>query len=236
MSELLRIGLVAEGPTDYEVINAALQAVLPLPFHMTLLQPEPTSQSFGGGWGGVLKWCHAASQRHTGPMGQDPTLFLYDLLILHVDADVAKKAYEDCGPAVQALAQSKNWGLLPCHQPCPPASNTCLSLEEVMLSWLNPVTADTKTILCIPAQSTGTWLASAVLDPAHPLLQDPECNVSLEDRLSQLPKKQRIRKTQLEYRRHAPSVTKKWEKVKQACSQAAMFDQHVSAQLISAGH
>lgn len=236
MSKLLRIGLVAEGPTDYEVINAALQAVLPLPFYMTLLQPEQTSQSFGSGWGGVLKWCHAASQRHTGPMGQDPTLFLYDLLILHVDADVATKAYEDCGPAVQTLAQTHNWGRLPCHQPCPPASNTCSALEAVMLSWLNPVTADNKTTLCIPAQSTGAWLASAVLDPAHPLLQEAECHVSLEDRLPQLPKGQRIRKTQLEYRRHAPSVTRQWERVKQVCSQAAKFEQQVLAQLISIDH
>jgi hypothetical protein len=41
MSEL-RIALVAEGPTDYETIQAALKAVLPDPFVMIQLQPEAT--------------------------------------------------------------------------------------------------------------------------------------------------------------------------------------------------
>ena len=42
MSEPLKIGLIAEGPTDFEVIQAALKAILPDPFIMTLLQPEAT--------------------------------------------------------------------------------------------------------------------------------------------------------------------------------------------------
>ncbi len=54
MSEL-HIALVAEGPTDYEVIHAALKAVLPKPFVMTQLQPEATQPNMGAGWGGVLK-------------------------------------------------------------------------------------------------------------------------------------------------------------------------------------
>ncbi|UZQ55580.1 hypothetical protein OOK60_05775 [Trichothermofontia sichuanensis B231] len=49
MSEL-RIALVAEGPTDWEVIHAALKAVLPTPFVMTLLQPEATPGITGTGW------------------------------------------------------------------------------------------------------------------------------------------------------------------------------------------
>ncbi len=39
MSEPLKIGLIAEGPTDFEVIQADLKAILPDPFIMTLLQP-----------------------------------------------------------------------------------------------------------------------------------------------------------------------------------------------------
>jgi len=48
MSDLLRIALVAEGPTDYEIIHAALRAILPRPFVMTLLQPEATRPEMGG--------------------------------------------------------------------------------------------------------------------------------------------------------------------------------------------
>lgn len=38
MSDTLKIALVAEGPTDLEVIQAALKDVLPNPFIMTLLK------------------------------------------------------------------------------------------------------------------------------------------------------------------------------------------------------
>ncbi len=227
MSNLLRIGLVAEGSTDYEIINAALNAMVSVPFKMTLLQPEATQPQLGGGWGGVLKWCHAASQRHSGPLLQDPTLSLLDVLILHLDADVAAKSYTDCGPAVLGMAQAFSWGPLPCSQPCPPAAHTCAALEQVLLSWLGSVKADTKTIRCIPAQSTGTWLASAVLPPDHPLLQGAECNLTLENRLPQLPKPQKIRKTVLDYRLRAPAVERNWAQVKAACTQAAAFEKAV---------
>ena len=53
----LRIALVAEGPTDCIIIEAALKAVLGQPFVLTQLQPEPTRPDMGGGWGGVFKWC-----------------------------------------------------------------------------------------------------------------------------------------------------------------------------------
>src|SRR6478672_6431271 len=38
----LRVALVAEGPLDRVIIEAALKAVIPRPFILTLLQPEPT--------------------------------------------------------------------------------------------------------------------------------------------------------------------------------------------------
>ena len=51
MSEL-RIALVAEGPTDAIVIEAALKALLPRPFVLTLVQPEETRPKLGAGWRG----------------------------------------------------------------------------------------------------------------------------------------------------------------------------------------
>lgn len=225
MSEPLRIGLVAEGPTDYEIINAALLAVLPVPFVMTLLQPENTQPQLSGGWGGVLKWCHAASRRHTGPLTQDPTLSLFDLLVIHLDADVAAKSYADCGPWVADSAQARGWGTLPCHHACSSVADTCAALELVLLSWLGAATSDDKTVRCIPAQSTGTWLASAVLDGVHPLLQDAEYNPELENQLARLPKAQCIKKTVADYRRFSPVVTAQWAKVKAVCSQAERFEQ-----------
>lgn len=228
MSEL-RIALVAEGPTDYEVIQAALKAVLPEPFVMIQLQPEATQGMMGTGWCGVLKWCQAAHQRHSGSLDTDPTLIGFDLLIIHLDVDVASKQYADCGTLVADIAQENNWRDLPCAQQCPPISNTVDLLVKTIESWLGSSTAGDRTLFCLPAQSSGTWLAAAVLPSAHPLLVDSECNLSLESRLGQLPLKERIKKTTREYRLHAPRITEQWEQVKQVCTQAERFEQLVLA-------
>jgi hypothetical protein len=228
MSEL-RIALVAEGPTDYEVIQAALKAVLPEPFVMIQLQPEATGGMMGTGWCGVLKWCQAAQQRHSGSLNTDPTLVGFDLLIIHLDVDVASRQYADCGTLVADIAQENNWRDLPCAQQCPPISNTVDLLVKTIESWLGSSTAGDRTLFCLPAQSSGTWLAAAVLPSAHPLLVDSECNLSLESRLGQLPLKERIKKTTREYRLHAPRITAQWAQVKQVCTQAEHFEQLVLA-------
>lgn len=120
MSDPLKIALVAEGPTDLEVIQAALKAILPDPFIMTLVQPEATQPQMGGGWGGVLKWCDAAQQRHHGSLDTDPTLMSFDVLIIHVDVDVSTGEYDNCGPAVTELAQQTSGELSPAHSPVLP--------------------------------------------------------------------------------------------------------------------
>jgi len=226
-----RIALVAEGPTDYEVIQAALKAILPERFTLILLQPEATPAVMGTGWGGVLKWCDAAGRRHAASLDTDPTLEGFDLLVIHLDLDVAQARYADCGRDVHEQAAAKGWATLPSHMPCPPVADTCARLETVLHSWLNPAQAGAKTVLCLPAQSSGTWLAAATLPAGHALLAGAECNVAVESRLAQLPKAQRIHKRPREYRVFAVHVTANWAGVKALCSQAAAFEQAVQAAL-----
>lgn len=203
---------------------------------MHRLQPEATQPIMGTGWCGVLKWCQAAHQRHQlhhGSLDTDPTLVGFDLIIIHLDVDVASKQYGDCGGLLAATAQDSNWGSLPCMQPCPPVSDTVDFLGEVIKSWLGPVTPGDRTLFCLPAQSSGTWLAAAVLDSSDPLLANGECDLTLESRLKQLPKAQRIKKTIKEYRSHAPHITQKWLQVKQICTQAEVFEHLVLATIKS---
>ena len=99
MSDPLRIALVAEGPTDGVVIEAALKAILgERPFVLTQLQPEGSLAfgALGAGWVGVYRWSRQSSGRGKGRLQNDALLFqTYDLLILHLDADVAGYNYED---------------------------------------------------------------------------------------------------------------------------------------------
>lgn len=228
MSEELRIALVAEGPTDYEVIQAALKAVLPKSFVMTLLQPENTQPRLGAGWCGVLKWCQEARQRHSGRLEDDPTLAsFYDLIIIHLDVDVAIKKYADCGQSMENWAQANNWKSLPCAKPCPPISDTVDEFTELLKSWLGNLSPGGRALFCLPAQSSGTWLAAAVLPPSHPFLVGGECDPNIEAKLEQLPKAQRIQKSKRAYQAHAPQITEQWDHVKQICSQAAVFEREV---------
>jgi hypothetical protein len=79
-------------------------------------------------------------------------------------------------------------------------------------------------VLCLPAQSSGTWLAAALLDAAHPLLTNAESDITVESRLAQLPKSQRVKKSRREYMQHAAELTNKWADVKNMCSQAGQFE------------
>lgn len=223
----LRIALVAEGPTDYVILEAALKAFLGRDFVLTQLQPEATKPEMGSGWGGVLKWCNQVSKRHAGSVGQEPTLVGYDLLIIHLDVDVSTFQYGDCGAEVDQLANSLNWGVLPCVQPCPPVGDTCNALSTVVQSWLGQASIGEGSVLCFPAQSSGTWLAAANLDSGHALLINAECNINVESGLSQLPKKYKIKKTKRDYLLKASTLTANWSQVKSICSQAQVFEHEV---------
>ena len=227
-----RIALVAEGPTDLVLIEAALKAILQRSFILTLLQPEQLAPRMGTGWGGVVRWCDSASQRHSGSLDADPTLAIFDLLIIHIDADVALKQYANYGPDLADMAVTKNWPVLPCKQPCPPAVNTCSALRGVLLGWLGNAHPGQKTVCCIPAQSTGAWLVAAKLPASHALCLGLECNAAAEVGLQTLPKTQRVKaKSRSQYLQHASNITSHWGDVKALCSQAAAFEQGVLAVL-----
>ena len=160
MSNMVRIALVAEGVTDYEVLHAALEAMLNgRSFDLKLLQPEGSvaftgagdAGPLGGGWKGVYQWCRQATVRSGGKFSDDPLFIGYDLLLLHLDADVADEdpANATIGP-IPALA-----GVLPCTQPCPPPNATTDLLRQVMLSWIGETTLPPRTILCTPSKSMG---------------------------------------------------------------------------------
>lgn len=228
MSEL-RIALIAEGRTDEVLIKAALDAILPNPFILTLLQPEPKRPQLGGGWPGVLKWCHESAMRGHGVLEKDPTLKGYDLFILHLDADVADKAYADCGAEVVELSARQGWAALPCPAPCPPADGAAENLQGVLLSWLQLERLGDRTVLCIPSKAVESWLAAAVLADDSPLLASLECCPDMEGQLARLPKSQRIKKQRLEYLKHAATLSDRWENVCNLCNLARSFDQSVRA-------
>jgi hypothetical protein len=227
----LRIALIAEGLTDQVIIEAALQAIIQRPFVLTLLQPEATQPQMGSGWGGVLKWCQQFHKRGYPSFEDDVTLAIYDLFIIHLDADVAEKQYANISPDIEQQAHNCGWGDLPCSQPCPPPEPTVANLTTVLVSWLGNPAVGKRTVFCIPSKSSEVWLAMAVFPDNQKLLQDLECTLDIETRLVILPKAKRIRKSQREYRRHAATITTHWIGIRQRCSQAAVFHDQITQAL-----
>lgn len=220
MSEL-RIALVAEGPLDRVIIEAALKAIIPGPFILTLLQPEPTEPRPTNGWCGVLKWCQQFAARAQANLEMDPTLAGFDLYVIHLDADVADQSYADGGHAVAQA--STGWPPLPCSLPCPPAADSVNELRKRLIAWLGLVDLGPQTVMCVPSKASEAWLAAGVLEEDHELLDTLECNPSVARRLQALPKQDRIRKSQLEYQNHASTLTRNWARVMRACTQAQRF-------------
>lgn len=226
MSEL-RVALVAEGPTDAVVIEAALKAVLSRPFTLARLQPEPTLPQLGTGWCGVFKWCREFANRGQLCLEHDPLLPGFDLFVIHIDADVAEKSYADGGPGVVHAAA----GLppLPCSRPCPPPAAAADELRACLLAWLGLAHVGPRTAMCVPSKAIETWLAVAVLGSSHSLLSGLECNLGLAGQLAVLPKVHRVRKTARDYHERARAVTANWAAIAASCTQAERFTQDVAA-------
>lgn len=233
MSEPLRVGLVAEGITDKLVIQAAITSLLgDRPFILRLLQPEESlplglvapSVSKGLGWGGIYLWGQGIQGRNGGRLEGDVLFEEHDVLILHLDADVAGKRYSDC-EIVDSV------GDLPCEEKCPPPSATTERLRQVLLRWVGETVVPGKTVLCSPSMSLEAWVVAALF-PADKEMQKKgwECHPNPESRLGVQKKEKRIKKSEAGYKLVLDQISEEWPRLKADLSEAGRFsDDFVSA-------
>lgn len=228
MSEL-RVALVAEGPTDAIVIEAALNALLSRSFVLTQLQPEPTRPKLGTGWGGVLRWCLDFATRGHACFEEDPTLPGFDLFVIHIDADVAERTYADVSDEISVIAAQRGWPTLPDVIRCPPPVGSADVMRTCLLAWAGIENSGSKTVLCVPSKAVDSWLAAATLAAGHPLQNRLECNLNVEAQLRTLPLAQRIKKSTRDYRAHERTIVAAWSAVRQRCTQAGRFSAEIEA-------
>lgn len=157
---MLRVGIVAEGATDFLVLEAIMKTVTPeLEFVHIHPAPAPVSR-FGNGWRGVKAWCE-----ENGPeletYRRGITSEALDLLVIHVDCSMADK--------------------LGVERPCPPANDTALELKQTIEeTWLGRVPPPEFVVLATPAMSSDAWVISAFDDP-YSNLSSIECDKAAED-------------------------------------------------------
>lgn len=235
MSECLRIAVVAEGPTDFIVIEAALRSILgDRQAHFRLLQPEECAafegmSSFGpagGGWRGVYNWCQKAIERTSGNLEDDYVFSECDLLIMHLDADVAAQT----NPGLKGRYKDD----LPCAKPCPPAYNTTNALRGRLLGWCSLDTVPPGMVLCTPSKSTEAWVVAALFPTDREACKPSwECFRDPASRLAQQKKGKgtRIRKSMEAYRSRATEISTEWPRLESQLTEAARFSADVRKQL-----
>jgi hypothetical protein len=146
---MYKIRLVCEGPTDYDALGAFLDAHLRgADYELTILQPDGSlyggdAGPHGGGWKGVRGWCRAVAQAG-GPVALAALTPDTDLLIIHVDADIAYDSE------------------IAAAHPCPPPEDTVQAVEATVLSWLGLATLPSKVALWVPSMSTEAWILRAL--------------------------------------------------------------------------
>src|SRR5437868_1648363 len=123
MSDPLRVAFVAEGPTDYVVLKAAVRALLNgKDFEPVSLKPELDESlrtERASGWGGVYFWCRQVVEQAGGPASNNPIFAAENtLVVIQVDADVARRNYTDYEIADSPCDD------LPCEKECPPVRDT----------------------------------------------------------------------------------------------------------------
>jgi hypothetical protein len=222
MSNPVRIAFVMEGPTDYIALRAAVRVLLGgRDFEPTVLWPElddNLSAQTGGGWGGVYKWCRQLVGQMEGPVDTNPVFDLHDVVVMQVDADVARKKYSDYRIIDPPRSD------LPCEKPCPPPQATTEELRGVMLGWLGKTSVPVGMVLCTPSKSIETWVLVALFpnDPSA-LKADIECRWDAEVRLRTHGLIKSGQKLIPEYAAREAGISAAWTEVRSRCSEAERF-------------
>jgi hypothetical protein len=233
MSNPLEIAFVVEGPTDFHMLEAVIGNLLEGRDYVPhTLQPE-RSEAFEflpgeeGGWPGVCRWCLQAAEQGGGKLSNNiisNKLFdIFNLLILQLDADVAKARYSDGGFQDPFPAP-----MLPCEKPCPPPFATTDPLRAVALGWMGEPVTPPFLVLCTPSKALETWVLVGLFPHTVARWRDVECRPNPANTLRGQPMNRRLVRGRHKdvdmYRESAPKFARNWNEVTARCSEAARFE------------
>ncbi len=217
----LRIGLIVEGPTDGIVLRAAISSLLPdRELDFTHIQPDFSSalSETGEGWSGVYHWCRQAASEGGGSVSGSMALLNHDVIVIHLDADVAEKTYQS-GRIDEAATD------LSCVRPCPPATATTDALRKVVLRWMSETRLPAKFVFCTPSKSIEAWVVKALYPRnTHAQSKGWECHDDPDKQLGQQPKATRIGKTKRDYESRRQEFINAWPDVRKL-DEAERFSQ-----------
>jgi len=226
VSKIPRVSYVVEGATDFIVLDTIVEKLLGSADYIpTQIQP-PSSEYAAGrgplgvGWKGVLRWCEAEGNTQSG-FNSGLTLSNCDLLVIHVDADIAHEA---------DLSHEN------LKAPCPPAKATCDRIRDYLTKLIGN-NVPTKVVLCVPAQCTEAWVYCALHPSEAALWADLECRDEIERVLIGKPDKLvrdkggSAKKLPERYRVVAPRLGSGWLHAIRLCAEAMRFNHELETAL-----
>ena len=242
------IGVVCEGNRDYDMIKRTIRSFCHEDLQFLFLQPsDQFGMDNGGGWKGVVRWC----REHADDLYDylNVTTPIVDLLVVHMDADVARCEKEiycsladvSCDgvdredPLNCAIARDKN-----CPQVLPPNSvcdgtpeQRIVLLEEYLKKYLN-TDERVRYIVTIPCDATDAWIIAAFGDEVSDMerLDNPWGYISRKKYYHGI----RTTGHKKHKRTYDPMITKvceNWERVKETCPQALRFETGIMTKLMT---
>ena len=240
MYEILKIGVVAEGPTDVIVIKDIVANLCgDREFVITTLQPE-CSVAFeqyngmtGTGWSGVCRWIHVLKEQ-TNKFSDNPLWNNFPIIILHLDTDTIDQTYKKgrLGHLTDVYGNlpyqgNKHCGIKKserCQNTCDLSRERVNALRKILCGWIGEHVPD-NLIFCTPVESTDAWVLAAFF-PNNNLIKNGqlECRLGTFRILETQKREKRIKKTTSDYlEKVAEKFQQRWSQVCQLSFEASRF-------------
>jgi hypothetical protein len=202
----MRVGVVAEGPTEALLMEALLDSYFP-GSEVRRIQPDLTlAAHLGAGWKGVRAWCRENGALLDAVMNGIAGDEL-NLLVIHADCSMAH-----------------NVGA---REECPPASDTADALRQVIITdWLRVDEAPASVVLMTPSMTTDTWLfvgAGYAIDELEPIECSFEVEAALARRRDYRWRDGQVKKSGRAVAELAERAVRGWDAARLQCTEASRF-------------
>ena len=240
------IGIVCEGPRDYDMITSVIMSFMEQEYIFLPLQPNMEfGMELGAGWKGVWHWCQTHSDHLAEFLsGITPAI---DLLIVQMDADVARCEREAYCETIDIQCPAKETERFlscktaidgRCEIPLPP-NMQCDGSVQSRVDYLTGLLAGylrssgtPPIVITIPCDSTDAWILAAFESQMQQIEDFPspwhfisKSKTYHGIRISGHGKSRRTYLTLVE------QVCRQWYQVTAACTQACVFERNVYAAL-----
>lgn len=209
----MRIGIVAEGPSDCAVLEVLIRATLP-GTDIERIRPDMTLESHSPhGWRGVRAWCQENGQQLTLLMTGVIDRKL-DAIVVHADCSMLHNVDEN-------------------EYECPPAQTAADALRLIIArDWLQRHPLPPTVVVVTPAQQTDAWIVAA-LDPPYANLASIECEDGID---SELVRRRLLRRKEGEVKKNGRAMApllqlleERLDIVYEVCSEAVRFRDDIAA-------